>query len=206
MKLYRYVIVRDFGFAPNPYFGYCTLATCKPKIRNKGEIGDWIAAFGGSGTPVHKKLVCLMKVSEVLSFDEYWNDKRFIDKKPSFNKSMKYCYGDNIYHHDKNGEWRQENSHHSLEDGSMNIKNFKKDTSADKVLICNEFRYFGDNALSIPEEYSSLICSQINHLVETNEDLINSFTEWVLNSSKDKINGIPFSLNHETEMIRYDGN
>ena len=34
---------RDYGFAPNPYFGYCTLATCKPVIRRCAGVGDWIA-------------------------------------------------------------------------------------------------------------------------------------------------------------------
>ena len=45
--LYIYVVDRDFGFAPNPFHGYCTLATCKPKIRNGASIGNWIMGIGG---------------------------------------------------------------------------------------------------------------------------------------------------------------
>lgn len=35
MTLYSYVVAHDFGFAPNPFDGLCTLATCKPDIRKR---------------------------------------------------------------------------------------------------------------------------------------------------------------------------
>lgn len=31
--LFSYVVETDSGFAPNPFFGVCTLARCKPSIR-----------------------------------------------------------------------------------------------------------------------------------------------------------------------------
>ena len=40
MRLFTYVIVSDSGFAPNPYWGYCTLATCKPVIRRVAKADD----------------------------------------------------------------------------------------------------------------------------------------------------------------------
>ena len=46
MKLYSYVMIYDTGFAPNPFWGYCTLATCKPGIRRPAEQGDWIIGSG----------------------------------------------------------------------------------------------------------------------------------------------------------------
>ena len=33
MEIFSYVITHDSGFAPNPFGGFLTLATCKPKIR-----------------------------------------------------------------------------------------------------------------------------------------------------------------------------
>src|SRR5262245_31415483 len=42
VRLYSYVVARDYGFAPNPFYGFCTLATCKPDIRRTADIGDWI--------------------------------------------------------------------------------------------------------------------------------------------------------------------
>lgn len=35
----------DTGFAPNPFFGILTLATCKPGIRLTKKVGDYIAGF-----------------------------------------------------------------------------------------------------------------------------------------------------------------
>lgn len=35
MKIFTYIMTDDRGFAPNPYFGLCTLACCKPKIRRE---------------------------------------------------------------------------------------------------------------------------------------------------------------------------
>jgi hypothetical protein len=44
--LRSYVITSDTGFAPNVTGGYCTLATCKPRIRRNADVGEWIL-----GTP-----------------------------------------------------------------------------------------------------------------------------------------------------------
>ena len=46
MAIYSYIITRDYGFAPNPFYGICTLATCKPRVRNNAQIGDWVLGFG----------------------------------------------------------------------------------------------------------------------------------------------------------------
>jgi hypothetical protein len=46
MTLYSYVVAHDFGFAPNPFDGLCTLATCKPDIRKKAAVGDYIVGTG----------------------------------------------------------------------------------------------------------------------------------------------------------------
>ncbi|MGE3595803.1 MAG: hypothetical protein AB7N70_09645 [Dehalococcoidia bacterium] len=40
-----YKMTHDTGFAPNPFWGCLTLATCKPGIRQTRGPGDWIAGF-----------------------------------------------------------------------------------------------------------------------------------------------------------------
>jgi hypothetical protein len=62
--LYSYVVVHDTGFSPNPFFGFCTLACCKPEIRRKAEEGDWIVGL----TPKAQgnKVVYFMQVDEVM--------------------------------------------------------------------------------------------------------------------------------------------
>src|SRR5882762_6472831 len=48
VRLYSYVVARDFGFAPNPFYGFCTLATCKPRIRAHACVGDWVLGTGSA--------------------------------------------------------------------------------------------------------------------------------------------------------------
>ena len=45
MKLYSYIITEDTGFSPNPFWGCCTLADCKPEIRRNAKVGDWIVGL-----------------------------------------------------------------------------------------------------------------------------------------------------------------
>lgn len=149
--LYTYAITRDFGFAPNPFHGFCTLATCKPRIRKAAKVGDWVMGVGGStlGT-VKGKCIFLMKISEKIEFQNYWNDHRFSLKKPLRNGSRVQMLGDNIYHKNRDGSWIQEDSHHSNPDGSPNPINVKRDTSSnDRVLISNCFYYFGSQAIEV---------------------------------------------------------
>ncbi|MGP1719680.1 Nmad2 family putative nucleotide modification protein [Shewanella frigidimarina] len=150
--LFAYVITRDFGFAPNPFYGNCTLATCKPKIRKGAKIGDWILGVGGRdlGTDIQGKCILLMKVSEKMSFEEYWNEPRFALKKPCRNGSPLKMLGDNIYHRDCVGNWIQEDSHHSNSDGTTNNDNLARDTGdCDQVLVSNHFFYFGNNPIPV---------------------------------------------------------
>lgn len=192
MKLYSYVIPRDYGFAPNPYFHYCTLATCKPVIRKCAQVGDWIAGFGAAASPVREKLVVLMRVEETMSFDEYWEDERFRCKRPVFNKGVIHMYGDNIYHH-VGEEWMQEFSHHSMQDGSINYVNLNRDTKTDRVLIAKDFYYFGNNAIDIPQKFEMLIRKGRNHIVCTDESIINDFTGYMREKYDERIYGVPYS-------------
>jgi hypothetical protein len=150
-SVFVYVVARDFGFAPNPFHGFCTLACCKPRIRSTAEIGDWV--FGVAGSDLAKPGHCIfgMRVTEALTFDEYWLDPRFEVKKPLRNGSRVMMLGDNIYHRQKAGtEWRQEDSHHSRPDGSPDASNISTDTQANRVLVSEDFCYFGASAPSIP--------------------------------------------------------
>ena len=92
MHLYSYVITRDYGFAPNPFWNICSLATCKPQIRERALKGDWVTGFGGANTAIARKMVFLMRVDEVCTFDEYWEDSRFLVKRPCFDGNYQQCY------------------------------------------------------------------------------------------------------------------
>lgn len=151
MEGFAYVVARDYGFAPNPFYRICTLATCKQIIRKKAQIGDWIIGIGSKSQGRHDHLIYAMRVDEKLTFDQYWNDPRFFYKRPAMNGSIKAMYGDNIYHKDSAGNFQQENSHHSLAGGAVNLLNLEKDTgTSDAVLISHYFYYFGSVREKLP--------------------------------------------------------
>jgi len=105
---------------------------------------------GSSLRSVKRKCILLMKVSEKISFQDYWNEDRFSLKKPVRNGSRVQMLGDNIYHKDGNGGWIQEDSHHSNPDGTPHPMNLGRDTGrTDQMLVSNYFLYYGDKALTV---------------------------------------------------------
>lgn len=183
MSVYSYVIARDYGFAPNPFYGYCTLATCKRVIRRVAHVGDWVVGTGSARYKRTGQLIFAMRVAELLPFDRYWGDPRFALKRPDLTGSRMRAYGDNIYHHDARGSWIQEDSHHSLPGGQVNPLNLEDDTATDQVLISNEFWYFGANAPLIPKRFrrdgSANICAGRGHKVNFSQRMVEGFLEWV---------------------------
>jgi len=200
MTIFSYVIPRDFGFAPNPFYNICSLATCKPKIRKNATLGDWVLGFGSADSRFKEKLVYAMKVDNKITFDEYWNMDAFQCKKPIMNGSIKQSYGDNIYHYE-NGEWKQEDSHHSLEGGAPNEKNITRDTSSNNVLLSSYFWYFGKEAVDLPNELQILIHRGRNHSKFT--ILEPQLEEWLKKLPKAGIIGDPAMFSGGFK--RYDG-
>jgi hypothetical protein len=150
-NVYMYVVDRDFGFAPNPFHGYCTLATCKPGIRSGAQIGDWVIGMGGARLKATGRCIFAMRVTETLSFNNYWFSPSYRDKKPVRNGSSRMMVGDNIYHWDAAAEtWIQADSHHSNPDGTPNPHNVANDTKKDRLLLSRHFFYFGRDAPPVP--------------------------------------------------------
>lgn len=174
MSIFSYKMTRDYGFAPNPFGEYCTLACCKPHLRRKASVGDWIIGTGSVEINLLYHIIFIMKVTEKMTFEEYWKDSRFQNKKPVLNGSLKQIHGDNIYNNENN-EWLQLDSHHSDYDGKTNIKNQKQDLSGKYVLISNTFTYFGKKVWKVPAKYSE-VCPSNNikdrdYKTITNKDL-----------------------------------
>jgi len=184
-RLFSYVIARDFGFAPNPFYRVCTLATCKPQIRATADLGDWIVGTGSKEYGLQGRLVYAMKVDEILTFDEYWNSPRFIEKRPLLNGSLKQRYGDNIYHYDSSAKkWVQADSHHTLPNGKPNRKNIKRDTGKTvRVLLGREYTYWGGSGPKVPAIFkrkgNDVCCTTQGHKCRFDEDFANAFIDWV---------------------------
>jgi hypothetical protein len=125
-----------------------------------------------------------MNISEIISFDDYWNDQRFQQKKPNLRGSLKQAFGDNIYHHDQDaGEWIQEDSHHTHKGGKPMLKNLENDTSTPRVLISSEYWYCGGSGPEIPGHFrqanNDICTSRQGYRCDYPEPLVTDFIEWI---------------------------
>ena len=162
MTIFTYRLKHDTGFAPNPFHNTLTLATCKPGIRSTKKIGHWIAGFSSlelannaaqQGVPIGRNaLIYLAQISDVMSLDDYYNDKRYGKKIPPqhYNGDAISCAGDNIYCPDPTEPdgYRQISQIHHDSDSKMT------DISGVNALICEEFYYLGREGREIPENIS----------------------------------------------------
>jgi hypothetical protein len=188
MELYSYVVARDYGFAPNPFMNVCTLATCKPKIRGNARVGDWVVGTGAASRKRSGRVVFAMCVSEAMTFNEYWNDPRFQKKKPNLRASKKQAFGDNIYFRPLGKPWQQMNSHHSFADGSCNTANVKNDTQANRVLIGEEYIYWGGSGPKVPAKFRNFngidICARRGHKRNFPDEMVIAFVDWIKESGE----------------------
>ena len=181
VKLYSYVVARDFGFDPNPFYGFCTLATCKPKIRKIASVGAWVIGTGSKTKQRDGYLVYAMRVTETMSFNEYWNGPRFRDKRPDMYASRKKAFGDNIYHTvPVSNEWCQIDSHHSCGDGTPNDNNVCHDTQVDRVLISDDFIYWGGTGPKLPMFCGiNFSCARQGHKCKFPGEAVTELIAWI---------------------------
>ncbi len=71
-------------------------------MRKSAAVGDWIIGTGPKSKNRAAYLVYAMCVTETMSFNAYWNDPRFRQKRLDLRSSIKKAFGDNIYHRDEN--------------------------------------------------------------------------------------------------------
>lgn len=195
MRLFSYVVARDYGFAPNPFFGVCTIATCKPIIRRVASAGDWIIGTGSSERNRRGFLVYAMRITETMTFNEYWVDERFRRKRPNLRGSKKQAFGDNIYFKDDPGHWHQQDSHHSYKGGAPNPHNIQNDTQTDRILLSTDYAYWGGSGSKIPPKFRDYdgfdICAMRNHKSQFPEGLINQFVAWFRSLDVNGYQGAP---------------
>ena len=145
-RLFSYIVKHDTGFAPNLFHAYCTLATCKPRIRKTAEIGDWIVGTGSKSRKRDGLLIYAMRVTDEISFDEYWKDPRFRYKRPDKNGGKYRACGDNIYRWDSiDNRWCQAKDSFHCHD------HMDRDAGTDRVLISDDYIYWGGSGPLLPE-------------------------------------------------------
>ena len=177
MRLFSYCIPVDDGAAPNPFFGACTLAICKPVIRRVANIGDWVVGVGSknvSGIDYSGKIVYAMKVTQKMTLEEYdsYCLKLLPNKIPNINhEDYKRQVGDCIYRY-KEGEIIQLSGVH-------NEHNVDTDLNGKNVLLSKHFYYFGDKCIDIPDEFKSIIKQGQGHKSNANDCLKQPFIIWL---------------------------
>jgi len=209
--IYIYVVDRDLGFAPNPFHGICTLATCMSRIRSTAKVGDWIFGVGGGKLKAIGKCIFAMKVTQKLTYNDYWQSPEFYNKKPLRNGSKVMMLGDNIYFKENlNNTWLQAHSHHSNADGSTNEYNLRKDTWSSKVLISKHFFYFGSSAPFIPPKLLQEIGykNHVGHRVFDYEIAVN-LVKWIEEEYISSLNLVladPFNFDKSESHYSYETN
>lgn len=157
-RVFSYVVAHDLGFAPNPFHGWCSLACCKPRIRGSAAPGDLVLGL----TSRSKRVVYMMRISERLTFEEYWVDPRFRAKRPNWKSARgKMRWGDNIYQPDGAGGFVQHRSchwDHETDQESLTAKS--RDTGQDAVLVSRDFVYFGAAGPPLPKMLEFLAVSR----------------------------------------------
>jgi len=182
--LCTYTVTNDTGLAPNPFWGWCTLAVCTPNYQStRLQKGDWIAGFLAKSRG--QKLLYLMRIDEVLDLDDYYRDHRFARKRPNVRGDWRERVGDNFYYKDSNGKWQQAKTLMHREP-----KKFKQDTKRHQAFVGRRFRYLGRNAMDVPERFAGYVQSRGIRYIDK-EDRISDLVSWVENAVFRRVAGTP---------------
>ncbi|WP_366941804.1 hypothetical protein [Asticcacaulis sp.] len=151
-----YRLDHDLGFAPNPFFDWCSLACCMGPIRRYAKLGDVIIGIAGSAKDglrrYHPQLIYWMRVDEALTFDEYWSDKRFARKRPQIPGPKMQMVGDRTYRNEPGcSGWSFDTSMHYISGAPQNNGgHVATDTKVNRVLVTQSYTYWGKCGPRVP--------------------------------------------------------
>ncbi len=194
-RLYAYIVRWDDGFAPNPFQGVCTLACCKYVTRRVAQVGDYIVGLNSKS--LGNRLVYAMQISETMTFDEYWRDRRFRAKRPDMSAGGEKALGDNIYHWD-GSKWEKALSHHTRDDAAEDQWFTNDDTRTNKLLVGAVFTYWGREAVPVPDRLtfqgqplpSTFERGAVGHRVNFWDEEVEAFIEWFKRQKRGRL-GLP---------------
>ena len=181
--LFSYCIRYDNGAAPNPFWGLCTLAICKPAIRRAANIGDWIVGTGSVNSPIGDisgMVVYAMRVTQKMTMEEYDQYTRLEspNKIPQINHAdPRRWYGDSIYDFSIPTP--------SLRPGVHDEGNKCTDLNGEYVLLSDDFFYLGDRPVPLPENLHGIVKQGQGHRSRANAPYVDDFICWI-NSLKSK--------------------
>lgn len=158
-------------------------------------IGDWVVGTGSSSVGRKGHIVYAMRVTGAMTFIQYWADSRFRKKRPNLKGSKKLAFGDNIYFRNDQGNWQQLDSHHSYPGGTPNPHNIEHDTQSDRVLISEDFAYWGGSGPKIPSRFRNYqgidICAHRGYKNKFPPSMCEEFVAWFYSLEKKGFIGPP---------------
>lgn len=176
-RLFSYTLAHDDGAGPNPFFGLCTLAICKPLIRLKAQLGDWIAGLGSVNAPsgnLGGRLVHAMRVDQILTLREYdrlapthWPSRIPDLASPIVARRL----GDCIYDYSAATPVQRPGIH--------GPDDMARDLTGQNALVSRHFFYFGASAIPLPEHLRAILHQTQSHKLKTNDPYVAPFIEWI---------------------------
>ena len=175
--LFSYVVRTDYGSAPNPFWGVCTLVICKPKIRRATQVGDWIVGTGTANSPIgdiRGMMIYAMQVTDKMAMREYeeWAREHRPEKVPNRGSSdPRRRVGDAIYDFTKDPPRTRSSAH---DDSHRD-----HDLSGKYALLSERFYYFGDYPIALPEHLQGLVKRGPGHRGPENAPFVEPFVGWL---------------------------
>jgi len=161
--------MHDTGFAPCIEDEVLSLCCCKPKIRSSAKVGDYIVAFYGKSQPRKKfghSLAYIAKITGKMDFRKYYELH-----KGRTDCIYKSCKGDGL--EQIPNEFHDENHK-------------KTDLGGGYCLVSDDFVFFGEKNMKMPEEYLGMIAGR-GHNVTKNNQFKKTFPRYFENLSRGKL-------------------
>jgi len=162
------------GSAPNPFWGVCSLAICKPRIRNAARLGDWLVgtaskSFGERAGSV----IYAMKVTRKMSLASYdaYTRQHLPGKIPQWLSSDPVLrFGDSIYDFSSDPPTQRDSVHGKDRQDDDLIGRF--------ALLSEHFFYFGDEPRVLPSDLQAIVV-QRGHRSTANAPYLEPFLDWL---------------------------
>jgi hypothetical protein len=142
-SIYFYKLVSDSGAAPCIKDNLLSLAICKPMIRESAKENDFIFGFSANSLHADNRLIYVARITEEIPKGRYYIDPRFAGRVDRIyeQRGAKFVWKTDALYHDSNAVDHDLGKYPEYERA--------------KVLLSNDFRYFGrsgnaDYKLSYP--------------------------------------------------------
>lgn len=176
-ELDSYCLPYDDGAAPNPFWGTCTLAICKPAIRKAAQPGDWVVGTGSVNSPIGDMagtVVYAMRVTEAMTMAEYdaWARVKKPQKMPDITShDLRRVVGDSIYDFSRTGVPQRPGAHTE--------GNRATDLAGGRVLLSDHFLYLGDHPIPLPTALRPMVKQGQGHRSIANDPYLSRFVTWL---------------------------